>query len=69
MEEVDDDIATVAPSDSISQAGSRKSKHKHRRHHGEGKEGEKGDRKSVVSLPVRESRERERSGSRRTVVF
>lgn len=66
VEEVDDDAGTVAPSDSVSQVGGKR-RHKHRRHRGEGENGEKG--KSVVSLPVRGERERERSGSRRTVVF
>lgn len=70
VEEVDDDDAvTVAPSDSISQVRSKKSRHKYRRHHSERKEGETSDRKSVVSLPIRGERERDRSGSRRTVIF
>jgi len=60
VEEVDDDAVTVAPSDSISQVGSKKSRHKHRRHQSDRKEGEESDRKSVVSLPIRGEKERER---------
>ncbi|MCJ1250067.1 hypothetical protein MMC30_007293 [Trapelia coarctata] len=71
VEEVDDDAVTVAPSDSISQVGGKK-RHKHRPHRGERKDGEKGeksDKKSVVSLPIRGERGREKNGSRRTVIF
>jgi hypothetical protein len=52
-EEEDDHATTVAPSDSISQAGTRKSRHKHRRR--------RSAEKTVVSLPVRGS---EREGDR-----
>ena len=70
VEEVDDDdaVGTVVPSDSISQAGSRKSKHRHRRRHSDRRETREDGKRSVVSLPVRELRgERENLGKRSVI--
>ena len=71
VEEVDGDdegVGTVVPSDSISQAGSRKSKHKHKRRYSDRRETREDGKRSVVSLPVRELRgERENLGKRSVI--
>ena len=67
VEEVDDDdgAGTVVPSDSISQVGSRKSKHKHRRHHTDRRGAREDEKRSVMSLPIRGTgSERENLGKR-----
>ena len=72
VEEVEDvDVeGSVTPSDSISQAGSNKSRHRHKsRHSGrDPSQRRQGGKRSVVSLPAREVDEERRALGRRSVV-
>ncbi|MCJ1436443.1 hypothetical protein MMC27_005822 [Xylographa pallens] len=68
--EVVDIEGSVTPSDSISQAGSNKSRHRHKsRHSGrDHSQRREGGKRSVVSLPAREVGEERRALGRRSVV-
>ena len=72
VEEVGDvDIdGSLAPSDSISQAGSNRLRHRHKSRHGGRSRSQRseGGKRSVVSLPVREIHEERRGLGRRSVV-
>ena len=72
VEEVEDgDLdGSVTPSDSISQAGSNRSRRRHKSHHGGRSRSQQreGGKRSVVSLPTREVGEERRALGRRSVV-
>ncbi|MCJ1471373.1 hypothetical protein MMC13_000012 [Lambiella insularis] len=71
IEDVDFDAAcSVAPSDSISQAGSKRSRHRHKsRHDGRSRsEREREGKRSVVSMPTRDVAEERQALGMRSVV-
>lgn len=72
VEEIEDvDVAcSVAPSDSISQAGSKKSRHRHKSRHDARSKHERGggEKRSVISMPDRELSEDRQALGKRSVV-